>query len=86
MKCSSDTDRTSLVITSQKLGGKYFSLQNKTQIISGDVLFFCKKYKRPEKLVVPMLLNFAKQVPWIGKRLPPFMLREAEMEIIPLVA
>lgn len=85
MKCSSDTDGTSLVITSQKLGGKYL-LQNKTQIISGDVLFFCKKYKRPEKLVVPMLLNFAKQVPWIGKRLPPFMLREAEMEIIPLVA
>lgn len=86
MKCSSDTDRTSLVITSQKLGGKYFLLQNKTQIISGDVLFFCKKYKRLEKLVVPMLHNFAKQVLWIGKRLRPFMLREAEMEIIPLVA
>ena len=33
-----------------------------------------------------MLHNFAKQVLWIGKRLPPFMLREAEMEIIPLVA
>lgn len=42
-------------------------LQNKTQIISGDVLFFCKKYKRPEKLVVPTLLNFAKQVPGLER-------------------
>ena len=37
-----------------------------------------------------MLLNFVNQVPWIGKRkgkrLPSFMLKEAEMEIIPIVA
>lgn len=47
------------------------------------MIFPFKQVKRTKETG---FLMFANQVPWIGKRLPSFMLREAEMKIILIVA